>query len=486
MTTAQKSSKTDVAKKDEEAMDVENEAVLDDKQISLMKIDANIKALIKAVETQESRFSHRSLRKLNSERKMLSNEVLAEAINKHSSNDEVREELLAYINASNNGMSVENDASCSNMPVEVELYLHLLVTVFLMDSHQLEQAQEVVTTLVEKLDQLKRRSSHVLGSWVFFFYTRIHELQGTLSSTRMMLHKMLRKATLQNNEIGQAVLINGLLRSLIKDKLYDQADLLVGKAHFPEGVPNAHAARYQYYLGRIKAVQLDYSDALQHLTEASRKAPAGAYGFLQHTHKLMVIVQLLTGEIPELDIFKKTYLKTCLKPYFELTSAVRQGDLKTFNQVVATKAKTFLLDDTYKLIQRLRVSVIKAGIRKISLSYARISLADMAVKLSLDNAEEVEYVVAKAIRDGVIDAVLDHETSSMCSKEVVDVYSTGIPQEAFHQRIDFCLNIHRDCVKSMRYAANDYKRYLLKPEEIEAADAEAVIDVVDAEDDGLE
>ena len=35
----------------------------------------------------------------------------------------------------------------------------------------------------------------------------------------------------------------------VQDKLYDQADLLVGKTTFPESTPNQEAARYQYYLG---------------------------------------------------------------------------------------------------------------------------------------------------------------------------------------------------------------------------------------------
>lgn len=48
-------------------------------------------------------------------------------------------------------------------------------------------------------------------------------------------------------------------------------------------------------------------------------------------------------------------------------------------------------------------NVIKTGLRKISLSYSRISLADIASKLTLDDAASAEFVCAKAIRDGVIE-----------------------------------------------------------------------------------
>jgi 26S proteasome regulatory subunit N3 len=53
--------------------------------------------------------------------------------------------------------------------------------------------------------------------------------------------------------------------------------------------------------------------------------------------------------------------------------------------------------------------VIKTGLRKINVAYSRISLADVCTKLHLDaGVEDAEFIVAKAIRDGVIDATIDH------------------------------------------------------------------------------
>lgn len=78
------------------------------------------------------------------------------------------------------------------------------------------------------------------------------------------------------------MLLNLLLRNYLSEHLVSQADLLVSKTTFPESAPNSEAARYMYYLGRIKAIQLDYSEADQHLFAAIRKAPANAIGFLEH------------------------------------------------------------------------------------------------------------------------------------------------------------------------------------------------------------
>ena len=121
-------------------------------------------------------------------------------------------------------------------------------------------------------------------------------------------------------------------------------------------------------------------------------------------------------------------------------------------------------------IRRLRHNVIKTGVRMISLSYSRISLSDVAEKLLLDSPEDAEFIIAKvrsvtsmhsvksmslhsllcclqAIRDGVIEATIDHEKGYVKSKDTVDVYSTREPMAAFHQRISFCLDMHNQSVK---------------------------------------
>lgn len=111
------------------------------------------------------------------------------------------------------------------------------------------------------------------------------------------------------------MLLNLLLRNYLHFNLYDQAEKLVSKSVFPELANNNEWARYLYYTGeltaaalrrvpamtarspachvthtgRIKAIQLEYSEARRTLTNALRKAPQHtAVGFKQtvrtHTH----------------------------------------------------------------------------------------------------------------------------------------------------------------------------------------------------------
>ena len=108
-------------------------------------------------------------------------------------------------------------------------------------------------------------------------------------------------------------------------------------------------------------------------------------------------------------------------------------------------------------MQRIRQVVIKAGLRKINLSYSRISIKDITEKLKLENEKEAEYIIAKAIRDGVFLATINHDEGYVQSKEIKDIYSTFEPQKSYQSRILFLNNIFVESQKSMKYSSQQEK-----------------------------
>lgn len=81
--------------------------------------------------------------------------------------------------------------------------------------------------------------------------------------------------------------------------------------------------RYLFYLGKIRTIQLEYTDAKESLLQAARKAPVAALGFRVQCNKWAVIVRLLLGEIPERTVFMQKGMEKALRPYFELTNVSR-------------------------------------------------------------------------------------------------------------------------------------------------------------------
>jgi 26S proteasome regulatory subunit N3 len=481
----------------------EEEPVVEKKDpvlLTLEDIREHCRLLERSVVTKENRFAVRVLRGLPATRKKLSPLVLRKIVaGFYTHSTEAKELLMKYVHKKDD-MDIEDGpigirlrgqkSAMSPLLAEVDCYLHLLVLLHLLDVEQQDEAVACSEELMIKLSNYNRRSLDHVAARCYYYHTLSHESKGQMSKIRGFLHGKLRTATLNKDFEGQAVLINCLLRNYLQNNLYDQAQKLVEKATFPESASNSEQARYLYYYGRIKAIQLEYTEALDYLVKSLRKAPSSAIGFRQTVEKLRVTVELLLGNIPERQLFLQQANKEALAPYFELTKAVRSGELDKFQHIKNKYISQFKEDRTFTLILRLHHNVIKTAIRRISLAYSRISLKDVAKKLSLganDNPDHIaaEYIIAKAIKDGVIEATLDHENGWMQSKENTDIYCTREPQLQFHERIQFCLDMHNQSVKAMRFPPKSYNQDLESAEdrrEREAQDLELAKEIAEEDD----
>ncbi|XP_076165723.1 putative 26S proteasome non-ATPase regulatory subunit 3 [Ptiloglossa arizonensis] len=489
--------------KNPEAMDVEiispkgqngDGDISDKKDIELQTIHdirEHARQIEKAVQSKEPRFILRALRTLPSIRRKLNSNVLHGVIlSFYSKPCTERDTLLMWLKKTTElGETQKFRASTISPLPEIDAYIHLLVLVHLIDIGAYEATIQCSEALLGKIIAQNRRTIDLIAAKCYFYYSRAYELVDRLDEIRGLLHLRLRTATLRNDFEGQAVLINCLLRNYLHYNLYDQADKLVLKSTFPESASNNEWARFLYYLGRIKAARLEYSAAHKYLVQALRKAPQStAVGFRQTVQKLAVAVDLLLGDIPERQTFRQAALRHALAPYFQLTQAVRLGNLQRFGEVLENFGPQFRADHTFTLILRLRHNVIKTGIRSIGLSYSRISPADIAKKLGLDSSIDAEFIVAKAVRDCVIEATLEPENGYMRSKETTDIYCTKEPLLAFHQRITFCLDLHNQSVKAMRYPPKSYGKDLESAEERrerEQQDLELAKEMAEEDDDGF-
>lgn len=463
--------------------------------VTIQEIRDHARQIEKAVVSKEPRFILRVLRSLPNTRRKINPFVLKSLATHLYPIGLERDSILVFVDqmppvgASDAGDTPKSRVNIKSPIPEVDAYIHLLVLVQLLDNAAIEQAGQCSETLMKKIVGQNRRTLDLIAAKCYFYHSLVAEKNGNLESIRNFLHARLRTATLRNNFEGQAAIINCLLRNYLHYSLYDQADKLVKKSVFPETASNNEWARFLYYLGRIKGAKLEYSVAHKHLVQALRKAPQNAaIGFRQTVQKLIIVVELLLGNIPERQIFRQATLRRSLAPYFQLTQAVRMGNLQRFGEVLENFGPKFQQDNSYTLIIRLRHNVIKTAIRSIGLSYSRISPQDIAKKLGLDSAEDAEFIVAKAIRDGVIEASLDPEKGYMRSKESTDIYSTREPQLAFHQRISFCLDLHNQSVKAMRYPPKSYGKDLESAEERrerEQQDLELAKEMAEDDDDGF-
>ena len=415
--------------------------------VTIEAISEDVRLINEAVQGQDFRMLGRVVRNLIKYRRNLSSEVLTPFIRGF---DSVGTSFFQ-------GMA--DDAPQKIKTIEAQCWCSLVASVYLLDSGKLTEATAVLEELVVKVKDNLSAALDLIGSKVFYFYAIAAEKSGVFAEKYTFLLSLYRTACLHHNVSCQATLLNMLLRVLVQSKLYDQASRLISKTTFPETRSNADYARYLFYLGRVKAIRLEYSEAHAKLTSATRKSPKGksSLGFRVIAQKFAIIVELLMGDIPERAVFNEVDIKAALGPYFLITEAVRTGDIHLFNRIVDKYSPRFDKDDTLTLIRRLHHNVLKAGLRAINSSYSRISLADIARKLDIASVDEAAGITSKAIVDGVIEASIDTTSQCLHSSWVGDVYSTGEPQKQLHKRIGFCLQLHNDTLRAMQFPEAEVK-----------------------------
>lgn len=134
------------------------------------------------------------------------------------------------------------------------------------------QMYSVAEIGVDHARKLNQRTLDVLSARCTFYLSLAAEATGQLPLIRHKLLGLHATAVLNHDDIGQETLLNLLLHNYLHDNLYDQAEKFRAQAQRPEAQrSNQQYCRYLFYLGRIRAVQLEYSDAKECLQQAARK-----------------------------------------------------------------------------------------------------------------------------------------------------------------------------------------------------------------------
>lgn len=293
---------------------------------------------------------------------------------------------------------------------------------------------------------------------------------------RPALHAALQAALLRRDKLASEVVFYLLLRNYIEAGLFDAAHLLVQSTTLadPPASPNI-AARRSFYIARLRATQLLFDMAAESLRLALHRSPDRAVGFRAAVLAYSVVVSLLRGEVPARSTFtqQSVTVRTALAPYLLLSGAVRAGRVDRFDRIVAAHAPQFTRDGCLALVSRVRQVVVKAGLLTLCQAYVRIPLADVCARMAFDSPADAEWAVAKAVRDGVVDATIDCDAQCVVAGTAADIYSSAEPAAALRKRIDALNAVHDDAVRSMRFA----------PGAAEEEPAEREEDEGDADDD---
>ena len=345
--------------------------------------------------------------------------------------------------------------------VEVYSFIFMILLTKLIDYKDFKEALTSVQNLISFFKTNESLTINTLKAKAYYYLSLTTEKLNIQDQIINELQEAYRTACIEMDSISQVTLINCIIRYYLNNKNIEMARSFISKTKFIENISTHEDARYLFYIGKIEAIQMNYSDSYSHLSSSFRKAPEKTgEGFKNLVNKYLILVQLLMGEIPDIKSLMKSNRLVDFeefKAYLLLIKLVRQGNLEEFKKGIEIYEYNYKKDGTFNLVQRIRQVVIKAGLRKINLSYSRISIKDITEKLKLENEKEAEYIIAKAIRDGVFLATINHEEGYVKSKEIKDIYSTFEPQRSYQSRILFLNNIFVESQKSMKYSSQQEK-----------------------------
>ena len=339
---------------------------------------------------------------------------------------------------------------------EIYGFIFMVLLTKLIDYKNYKEALDADKNLISFFKTNGSLTINTLKAKAYYYLSLVTEKLNIQDEIINELQQAYRTACIEMDFISQVTLINCIIRYYLNNKNIEMARSFISKTKFTENISTYEDSRYLFYIGKIEAIQMNYSESYTHLSNSFRKAPEKTgEGFKNLVNKYLILVQLLMGEIPDIKSLMKSNRVVDFEefqPYLLMLKIVRQGNLDEFKKGISGFEQKFKKDGTLNLVQRIRHVVIKAGLRKINLSYSRISIKDITEKLKLENEKETEYIIAKAIRDGVFLASINHEEGYIQSKEIKDIYSTFEPQRSYQSRILFLNNIFVESQKSMKYS----------------------------------
>jgi nuclear mRNA export protein PCID2/THP1 len=168
---------------------------------------------------------------------------------------------------------------------------------------------------------------------------------------------------------------------------------------------------YRYYIGRLNMFEDQYDAAEENLSFAFRHCHARAVANKKRILNYLIPVKLLRGMIPSAALLEKYGLQE----YIPFVTAIKNGDLRTFNDTLKRNQDEFIRRGTYLLLEKCKTICHQNLFKKVFLILEKhqLNLNDLvkAFKwLGLDamDLDEVECILANLIFRGYIKGYISH------------------------------------------------------------------------------
>ncbi|XP_055713992.1 PCI domain-containing protein 2 homolog [Phlebotomus papatasi] len=218
---------------------------------------------------------------------------------------------------------------------------------------------------------------------------------------------------------GMLNLVNQLFKVYFRiNKLHLCKPLIraIESSAFKDTFPLAEQITYKYFVGRKAMFDSDYKCAEEYLTFAFEMCPK----IYTKNKRLILIylvpVKMLLGYMPKQEILK---MYDVLQ-FYELACALREGNVRKFDDVIAKHEAFFIKFGIYLLVEKLKIIAYRNLFKKVYLIMQTHQLDLQAFVQALEfvgksdiNMDETQCIVANLIYEGKIKGYISYQHNKL-------------------------------------------------------------------------
>lgn len=315
----------------------------------------------------------------------------------------------------------EDPEDIENLVKENPRYFLCIAPLLVGSWFMLHRFQDIYNLLCE-IDLLgqDRHLDYFNGKLIKYYYQSLKFLGKPIDH----LYTILSTNKEYGNEYSVAIATNAILDSQINNHIYTVLEESISD---PE-----ERCKYCFYLGIIYLVRGEYAKALRHFDESdilnnSKKVEL-------YVKKYTIVCKLLLSDYSVFYPYEEE-----LRPYFSLIGCVKRGDIETFYKLIDEHRDEYFRMNLYFIVRRLVQNLVQEGLRKITVCYSRIKVADINRILGVD----VNYLIHKTIKEGYVRGYVE---DGIFYSQNGDVYRTHCGEQ-----IRRAVEVRRSIEKKMKY-----------------------------------
>lgn len=214
---------------------------------------------------------------------------------------------------------------------------------------------------------------------------------------------------------GMLALVNQLLKVYFKiNKLHLCRPLIraIESSAYKDHFALAQQITYKFFVGRTAMFDSDYKTADEYLTYAFEHCHKQSIKNKRSILTYLVPVKMLLGYMPKKFVLEKYNLLQ----FWELTEAVKRGDLRSLEQVMSKHESFFIGAGIYLIVEKLKIIAYRNLFKKVYLvlNTHQIPIQSLLSALEMHQVEDVdmdetECLVANLINEKKVKGYISHQ-----------------------------------------------------------------------------